>query len=560
MKSYYQYIDGVRYDRGLIEAAKEATKGQGEYQISFDEIRELYRLAEDGPRITDTERRTLHYISKNFQLTNKAEEWLNATMEEPTPGNDLEQIITRVIQEEFRLKKLSWQINPAEVRLQEEIDPTRMFEEALRGALNAFLSSGINQLSLEAFVRRQGAMDGEVIPQEKLLRSYLDQGTLFLVPKETTGQNGLGYDLPDELDLDRSWTFVLRIPVFYPCLFVAYVRRSRMSQYSTGYFARSEHLDDLVSSIVRQFLGFDGLDWVFDEGEIQEQLSLKSGQNFGNALFAALNGAIFNGESSLSLRDFISMEIWQDPDRTRNEYMIDYINTGKLHLLPLEYREQTEAGTAAFPVPANFSLWQDTNWYFGLEMPERTEVRFLMNVPRDADDGQTGWNDGFILPSELEFVEELRQVAANEFELSNLQLDFSEDRFKAQQSQFGPSWRNAPGLLRQAINTILNDYLTASSVFYVVSQVHAVDVDPEKYEDPLEYRAAIRELIRGYLDAGSMEFLPIELPDNNPVDGEEIEDYWQFFVMLPTLSDHGFWVIIPRWPEDEELPYVYGAN
>ena len=52
----------------------------------------------------------------------------------------------------------------------------------------------------------------------------------------------------------------------------------------------------------------------------------------------------------------------------------------------------------------------------------------------------------------------------------------------------------------------------------------------------------------------------MELPDNNPVDGEPIADHWQFFGLLPALSDIGFWVIIPRFPDDGQAPYCYGFN
>ena len=95
-------------------------------------------------------------------------------------------------------------------------------------------------------------------------------------------------------------------------------------------------------------------------------------------------------------------------------------------------------------------------------------------------------------------------------------------------------------------------------MFHVVAQVH--QINPEDYPTPREYRDAVRIRTLGYLKSASMELLPIELPDNNPVDTEPIDQFWEFFVQLPDLSDHGFWVIIPRWPEDEQRPYVYGVN
>eukprot|EP00930_Biecheleria_cincta_P075433 TRINITY_DN625_c1_g1_i1.p1 TRINITY_DN625_c1_g1~~TRINITY_DN625_c1_g1_i1.p1 ORF type:complete len:975 (+),score=327.07 TRINITY_DN625_c1_g1_i1:85-3009(+) len=77
--SYYKQIDGVKYDRELLEHADEfAADGQ----ISDKDIKELWAEAEDGPGITDTERRTLEYIrsSGQYKLTKKAQDFLNKVM------------------------------------------------------------------------------------------------------------------------------------------------------------------------------------------------------------------------------------------------------------------------------------------------------------------------------------------------------------------------------------------------------------------------------------------------------------------------------------------------
>jgi hypothetical protein len=96
-------------------------------------------------------------------------------------------------------------------------------------------------------------------------------------------------------------------------------------------------------------------------------------------------------------------------------------------------------------------------------------------------------------------------------------------------------------------------------VFSYVARQHEAEVSATHFDDPHEYRAAIRHLVRDYLKAGAtLEFLPAELPDYNPIDGETPEDNWLFFVMIPSLHPTGFWVVIPRWPDDGVLPYVYG--
>lgn len=65
----YITIDGVNYEKELIELAKEHTTGKGEGKISKDEVKDLFKSAEDGRSVTETEKRTLGYIRKNFEFT-----------------------------------------------------------------------------------------------------------------------------------------------------------------------------------------------------------------------------------------------------------------------------------------------------------------------------------------------------------------------------------------------------------------------------------------------------------------------------------------------------------
>ena len=47
-KSYYKKIQGVRYDRALLESAEERIKGQGDGRISDQDINEIIDLSKDG--------------------------------------------------------------------------------------------------------------------------------------------------------------------------------------------------------------------------------------------------------------------------------------------------------------------------------------------------------------------------------------------------------------------------------------------------------------------------------------------------------------------------------
>ncbi|MCP3870686.1 MAG: hypothetical protein GY703_21860 [Gammaproteobacteria bacterium] len=68
----YQSIDGVQYEKELLDLAKKHTTGRGEGKISKDEVVDLLNSASDGQGVTETEKRTLGYIRKNFQFTDAA--------------------------------------------------------------------------------------------------------------------------------------------------------------------------------------------------------------------------------------------------------------------------------------------------------------------------------------------------------------------------------------------------------------------------------------------------------------------------------------------------------
>ncbi len=68
----YVTIDGVKYEKELLELAKQHTTGRGEGKLSKDEVADLFKSANDGPGVTDTEKATLAYIRKNFEFTDAA--------------------------------------------------------------------------------------------------------------------------------------------------------------------------------------------------------------------------------------------------------------------------------------------------------------------------------------------------------------------------------------------------------------------------------------------------------------------------------------------------------
>ena len=68
----YQNIDGVKYEKELLDLANKHTTGVGEGKLSKDEVADLFKSASDGQGVTDTEKLTLEYIRSNFEFTDAA--------------------------------------------------------------------------------------------------------------------------------------------------------------------------------------------------------------------------------------------------------------------------------------------------------------------------------------------------------------------------------------------------------------------------------------------------------------------------------------------------------
>ncbi|HEX3008825.1 MAG TPA: hypothetical protein VHO90_14550 [Bacteroidales bacterium] len=74
----YISIDGEKYEKELVDLAKKLTTGRGEGKISKEEAAELLKSASDGKGVTDTEKKTLHYIRKSFPFTDSAAAFFDA--------------------------------------------------------------------------------------------------------------------------------------------------------------------------------------------------------------------------------------------------------------------------------------------------------------------------------------------------------------------------------------------------------------------------------------------------------------------------------------------------
>ena len=73
--TYYKTIDGVKYDKELIELADKLTAGAGDGRLSRVDASELLESVKDAGVYTDVEKDTLAYLRDNYNWTDTADEW-----------------------------------------------------------------------------------------------------------------------------------------------------------------------------------------------------------------------------------------------------------------------------------------------------------------------------------------------------------------------------------------------------------------------------------------------------------------------------------------------------
>lgn len=72
-ESYYKIVDGVKYDRALLESVEQfAADGQ----VGYPEAKQLWKEAQDGHSVTDIEKATLEYAMKTYKFSDKAKNYI----------------------------------------------------------------------------------------------------------------------------------------------------------------------------------------------------------------------------------------------------------------------------------------------------------------------------------------------------------------------------------------------------------------------------------------------------------------------------------------------------
>lgn len=240
--SYYKIIQGVRYDRRLLEAAEAAINGPGDGRISRQDAQQLMDFLLDGGKITEVERRTIEYILTQFRWTEPARSWFLQTYPQQQAGvaQSLDSILQQVVRETMDLSQLSLLIHEVDVEEQStQLRGNISFAAALEATLKALLveeHQGVNPRYLlrETFGEELAAIASEAERAEALtekVRSFLNEGELQLLPNVDfeAEEEAEDWDFNPPADgecVAENWIFTLYLPSLSDHIYWVVVDRS----------------------------------------------------------------------------------------------------------------------------------------------------------------------------------------------------------------------------------------------------------------------------------------------------------------------------------------------
>ena len=81
-------IDGVKCDRGIIDASETAVKAKGDGRVSKEDAEKVFAKAAEGFKVTRCARWTLRYCLAHFKWTEAAVTYLDEQMKAATQEDD----------------------------------------------------------------------------------------------------------------------------------------------------------------------------------------------------------------------------------------------------------------------------------------------------------------------------------------------------------------------------------------------------------------------------------------------------------------------------------------
>ncbi len=202
IKSYYRVIDGLRYDRKILEEADRRVTGQGDGRISVDDAEMLLPLFGDFGDVTIVEERTLEYLLTNYKWTPEAKKWLLEKVNRISKQSSVEPLLLHIMQSEYGFKKLPFAYYKTEA-LQQMLDHEN--KVSLPDALRKALDSLLNDTGEQTF--------RSISYSSEPPKVFLEGGRLVLLPGDISSEPALSsFPAPSRGESIReNWIFGLEL-------------------------------------------------------------------------------------------------------------------------------------------------------------------------------------------------------------------------------------------------------------------------------------------------------------------------------------------------------------
>ena len=136
--SYYKVIEGVKYDRKILEKVDDLIVNHSSPFITLPVVQQIWPLANDGQGITPSEKRSLYYLLSTYQWEQDAEQWLRTQLEEPQES--VEELIHRVVRQQHGLEGMEVDIEETEIIQQQAlVEMGFPFQKALEKAIKSLV-------------------------------------------------------------------------------------------------------------------------------------------------------------------------------------------------------------------------------------------------------------------------------------------------------------------------------------------------------------------------------------------------------------------------------------
>ena len=205
---YYQFIEGKKYNRNLLEAVHALVEGKTSGRLSQIDADRIWQYIMNDGIVSATERRTLHYLITHQTWQTNANQWFHNQVN-AFPISLRERIET-ILEEEFALYHTNLVLPMSLSKSAAHVT----VEQSLRLALQSFLHQR-SENNMLGVVRRklelEGGLSNLVLPS--VINDLMKHATLHLLTDEEQHFEGpsIEYLPPKQESLSKNWVWGLRL-------------------------------------------------------------------------------------------------------------------------------------------------------------------------------------------------------------------------------------------------------------------------------------------------------------------------------------------------------------